>query len=522
LKRAPLGIRRPAGPSDAVRLFRSRSAAKSLLVAAFHLWRSACRLLDRKGRRMIYGMNRRIAGFVAALGLAAAVSRPALAQSPGSDWFEGTADPSTPPPDDAAPSAPGDEAPAPPDGDSQVSEPTAPPPSAPGPQGADANIPETDPRALTEFRPTLDPYGTWQDDARYGTVWVPNADAVGSDFAPYVSGGHWALSGDSDWVWQSDYPFGQVVFHYGRWVWVPGTGWAWVAGRQYANAWVNWRVPIGDYGYVGWAPMPPAWGWYGGSAVSLGWYPPAAYVFCPSNYAFSYHVNSYIVHDRYVIHDLAAHTRNYSASAGGHMAASPRVLPANSRPPRGPSLQSAHVAASAAPRMAGSAFVGSHGAAQGLRVGSAYSGPRPSSNASYASGYARSSSSGPGNVSSYSRPSSYSNPGYANSYSRPSSYSNPSSYSRASSYSNPSSYSRPSSYSNPSSYARPASVNAYRAAPARSYYSAPSVAPRAYVAPSVSARSYSAPAAHYSAPAAHFSAPSPAYSAPSVHFHSRR
>ena len=85
---------------------------------------------------------------------------------------------------------------------------------------------------------------------------------------------------------------------------IPGTGWSWVAGNRYANAWVNWRVPTDDYGYVGWAPMPPAWGWYGGAAVSLGWYPPAAYVFCPSLYAFSPRVHSYIIHDQYVIHDV--------------------------------------------------------------------------------------------------------------------------------------------------------------------------------------------------------------------------
>ncbi len=134
--------------------------------------------------------------------------------------------------------------------------------SAPGPQAPaeQDNVPETDPRAITDFRPTLDPYGTWVDDERYGTVWVPNRDAVGDDFAPYVSAGHWALTDDGDWIWQSDYPFGGVVFHYGRWVWVPGTGWAWVAGRRYANAWVTWRVSTDDYGYIGWAPMPPRLG----------------------------------------------------------------------------------------------------------------------------------------------------------------------------------------------------------------------------------------------------------------------
>ncbi len=299
---------------------------------------------------------KRAAGLVTLLGLAfSAAAHPAFAQDGASNsWFEGAAPaaPGAPPAD--APAPPADVAPSAPqrgpNGESLNELPTAPPPQAPQ-QGPQDNVPETDPRALSEFRPTLDPYGTWVDDEKYGTVWVPNRDAVGEDFAPYVSAGRWALTDDGDWVWQSDYPFGDVVFHYGRWVWLPGTGWAWVAGRRYANAWVTWRVPTDDYGYVGWAPMPPAWGWYGGSAISLWWYPPAAYVFCPSGYAFSYNVHSYIVHDRYVIRDVAAHTRNYSDGGRGgvqHTPASPRVLPANSAPPRGPSLQSAHVPVSTA------------------------------------------------------------------------------------------------------------------------------------------------------------------------------
>ncbi len=115
-----------------------------------------------------------------------------------------------------------------------------------------------------------------------------------------------------------------------------------MAGRRYANAWVTWRVPTDDYGYIGWAPMAPAWGWYGGVAIGLWWYPPSAYVFCPNRYAFSYHVHSYVVHDPHMVRDVAAHTRNYSNGyAGGgsqRTPATPQVLPANSAPPRGPSL----------------------------------------------------------------------------------------------------------------------------------------------------------------------------------------
>jgi hypothetical protein len=376
-------------------------------------------------------------------------------------------------------------------------------------------VPETDPRALSEFRPTLDPYGTWVDDAKYGTVWVPNRDTVGDDFAPYVSAGHWALTEDNDWVWQSDYPFGGVVFHYGRWVWVPGTGWAWVAGRRYANAWVTWRVPTDDYGYLGWAPMPPAWGWYGGSAVSLWWSPPAPYVFCPSGYAFSYNVHSYIVHDRYVIHDIAGHTRNYSSgvpvASGGHSAASPRALPASSVAPRGPSLQSAHIPATAAPasRIAGGAFSGGRSSTNNPYIRSSGSaGARPQYSASAYGG-----------TRAYASPSGYT---------RPSSYSRPSSYPQSSGYSNYRPISQRPSYVAPSvspqrAYGSAPSARSTSVAPERSNYAAPV---QRYSAPSMRysapATQYSAPAAHYSAPARSYSAPARAYSAPSFHSHSRR
>src|SRR5260221_10253446 len=62
---------------------------------------------------------------------------------------------------------------------------------------------DTDPSALSDFRPALDPHGIWVDDPVYGTVWMPNPDEIGADFAPYVSAGHWAY--DGDYVWVSDY-----------------------------------------------------------------------------------------------------------------------------------------------------------------------------------------------------------------------------------------------------------------------------------------------------------------------------
>jgi hypothetical protein len=90
-----------------------------------------------------------------------------------------------------------------------------------GPPGEEGEYQDTDPSALSDFRSTLDPYGTWTEDPTYGTVWVPSPTVVGSDFTPYVSAGHWAY--DDDYVWVSDYQWGWAPFHYGRWVWAgPG------------------------------------------------------------------------------------------------------------------------------------------------------------------------------------------------------------------------------------------------------------------------------------------------------------
>lgn len=111
-----------------------------------------------------------------------------------------------------------------------------------------------DPTAYMHFEGDLAPYGDWQTDPRYGRVWSPSPGAVGADFAPYVTGGGWALS-QYGWTWVSTYPWGWAPFHYGRWVTLAARGWAWVPGTTWGPAWVSWRA--GD-GYVGWAPLPPA------------------------------------------------------------------------------------------------------------------------------------------------------------------------------------------------------------------------------------------------------------------------
>jgi hypothetical protein len=221
--------------------------------------------------------------------------------------------------------------------------PTAPAPEAPVEQAAESAPPvqpasaemqggaqgdsyaDNDPSALQDFRPALDPHGTWVDDPTYGTVWVPNANEVGPGFTPYVTAGHWVY--DDDYVWASDYSWGWAPYHYGRWVWLDGPGWVWIAGRRYSGAWVTWRTGDPGFGYVGWAPMPPAWGWRGGVAVGLGSVPEPRYAFVASSDVFAP-----VVAQRVVAGDRAAafaqRTRPYVQSAppaAGRIVAQPTV-----------------------------------------------------------------------------------------------------------------------------------------------------------------------------------------------------
>jgi hypothetical protein len=152
---------------------------------------------------------------------------------------------------------------------------------------------DTDPSALTDFRATLDPHGTWVDDPVYGTIWVPNGDEAGPDFEPYVTGGRWTY--ESDDVWVSDFVWGWVVFHYGRWAHLESGHWGWVPGRRYAGGWVDWRVGSDQDPYVGWAPRGPRWVWRNGTPVSLPTHPHALFVFCPRMEVFAPSVASRVV-----------------------------------------------------------------------------------------------------------------------------------------------------------------------------------------------------------------------------------
>lgn len=108
---------------------------------------------------------------------------------------------------------------------------------------------------MNYFQAQLASYGHWVDLAPYGMCWVPSIQLSNPDWRPYFNGGHWEYT-DNGWYWSSDYPWGDVVFHYGRWTRTPLNGWVWVPGYDWAPAWVCWRN-VESEGYCGWAPLPP-------------------------------------------------------------------------------------------------------------------------------------------------------------------------------------------------------------------------------------------------------------------------
>jgi hypothetical protein len=131
------------------------------------------------------------------------------------------------------------------------------------------------------FYDELSPYGDWNYHPRWGDVWRPTR--IGSDFRPYYRG-YWANT-EYGWTWESQDPWGDIPYHYGRWVYDPYDGWLWVPGYTWAPAWVVWR---GGGNNIGWFPMPPDdqflagydvyrddWNWDRGYFGYSDWYGPS-------------------------------------------------------------------------------------------------------------------------------------------------------------------------------------------------------------------------------------------------------
>lgn len=265
----------------------------------------------------------RDAAYPQAIGYSTPPSQPAPAQPPPPPQY-------APPPAPVAPPVQDDED----DDDSAAAAPEDPSQAYAG----DDEYADDDPSALSDFRSTLDPYGSWRDDPTYGTVWMPSESVVGGDFTPYETAGHWAY--DDDYTWVSDYSWGWAPFHYGRWVYAQGYGWEWIPGREYAGAWVSWRYGWGDWAYVGWAPLGPTWGWFGGRRVGYGFAVSEPYAFCASGDLFAPNVGQRVLAGGAVT-TVAGHTRPWvgaTPSVNGRVAATPHV--------NGPPPQVLHIPAS--------------------------------------------------------------------------------------------------------------------------------------------------------------------------------
>ncbi|HKS37863.1 MAG TPA: DUF6600 domain-containing protein, partial [Verrucomicrobiae bacterium] len=87
----------------------------------------------------------------------------------------------------------------------------------------------------------------------YGWCWQPTVAVVSAGWRPYCDRGRWVWT-DAGWYWQSDYSWGWIPFHYGRWHLSPASGWVWVPDTVWGPAWVTWRY---SDAYCGWAPLPP-------------------------------------------------------------------------------------------------------------------------------------------------------------------------------------------------------------------------------------------------------------------------
>lgn len=102
------------------------------------------------------------------------------------------------------------------------------------------------PHEVDRYSPTLERYGSWTEDATYGTVWYPQ---VVAGWAPYRSGS-WCHT-RYGYTWVSSEPWGWAPYHYGRWGF-GRRGWYWIPGGTWGPAWVSFAV--GPF-WVGWSPL---------------------------------------------------------------------------------------------------------------------------------------------------------------------------------------------------------------------------------------------------------------------------
>ena len=166
----------------------------------------------------------------------------------GSDSSPAPAATPEPPPTTPPPAPTPEPTPAP-----AVATPPLTPPPGNTPPTVGAPPPGQPVASFDSFQAQLSPYGNWIQVPGYGLCWQPSVAISDPVWRPYLDSGHWIYT-DDGWYWQSDYPWGDIAFHYGRWFRLNGI-WTWLPGYNWAPAWVTWREADG---YSGWAPLPPA------------------------------------------------------------------------------------------------------------------------------------------------------------------------------------------------------------------------------------------------------------------------
>jgi hypothetical protein len=192
--------------------------------------------------------------------------------------------PMTPPPSVAPPGEP-------------MAQPSTPPPVIAA--GPDQPPPNSEVN-LAYFQTQLAPGGTWVDVPGYGQCWRPAIISQNPDWRPYLDDGHWVYT-DDGWTWQSDYAWGEIAFHYGRWFHQSDVGWVWAPGYNWGPAWVSWRHAEGA-GFCGWAPLPPEARFEVGVGLTFGGHvgvdldfglAPSAYVFLPFDHFWAHDYHSW-------------------------------------------------------------------------------------------------------------------------------------------------------------------------------------------------------------------------------------
>ena len=134
----------------------------------------------------------------------------------------------------------------------------------------------------------LNNYGEWVSVPGLGTVWRPYDE---NNWQPYYNG-QWVWT-DQGWMWESDEPYGWVVYHYGNWDFANTYGWVWLPNYIWKPARVRWYR---SNGYIGWAPMPPP----GSSTASIIYdnrYVSRAWVFVPEQHFYNKQVGHYRTRD---------------------------------------------------------------------------------------------------------------------------------------------------------------------------------------------------------------------------------